>query len=97
MFLTTVSYPIQGTPYYDEVAPRLVKVHDWAHSTDRELKISGRHSRGFYRFADQLLKSEVALQKLGNSTEDSAAVVTLRSQIEAARLGLLEAYGEVEA
>ena len=97
VFLTTVSYPIQGTPYYDEVAPRLVQVRDWAQSTDRELKIVGRHSRGFYQFADQLLKSEVTLQKLGSSTEDSAAVATLRSQIETARRGLLEAYGEVEA
>ncbi len=97
VFLTTVSYPIQGTPYYDEVAPRLMQVRDWAESTDRELKIAGRHSRGFYQFADQLLKSEVTLQKLGNSTEDSAAVATLRSQIETARRGLLEAYGEVEA
>ncbi len=74
-----------------------MQVRDWAESTDRELKIAGRHSRGFYQFADQLLKSEVTLQKLGNATEDSAAVATLRSQIETARRGLLEAYGEVEA
>ena len=48
VFLTTVSYPIKGTPYYDEVAPRLVGIGDWARSSDREFKIAGRHSRRYY-------------------------------------------------
>jgi hypothetical protein len=26
VFLTTVSYPIKGTPYYDECAPKLVQL-----------------------------------------------------------------------
>ena len=26
VFFTTVSYPIKGTPYYDEVAPKLVQL-----------------------------------------------------------------------
>jgi radical SAM superfamily enzyme YgiQ (UPF0313 family) len=87
VFLTTVSYPIKGTPYYDTVAPRLVKLADWAHSGDRDLKIAGRHSRRYYQFADQLLKSEVARARTG--IEDG--------QIEAARRGLQEAFHEVEA
>ncbi len=29
IFLTTVSYPIKGTPYYDDVAPRLVRIGEW--------------------------------------------------------------------
>lgn len=82
VFLTTVSYPIKGTPYYDAVAPRLVSVRDWAHTADRELKIAGRHSRRYYQFADQLLKSEVAHD---------------HGQAEAARQGLRETFHEVEA
>ena len=29
VFLTTVSYPIKGTPYYEEVASKLVHAGDW--------------------------------------------------------------------
>ena len=58
VFFTTVSYPIKGTPYYDEVAPKLVQLAPWQATTDREIKIRGRHSRRFYQMADQLLRSE---------------------------------------
>jgi anaerobic magnesium-protoporphyrin IX monomethyl ester cyclase len=57
VFFTTVSYPIKGTPYYQESAPKLVQLGEWAATTDREVKIRGRHSRRFYHFADQLLRS----------------------------------------
>jgi anaerobic magnesium-protoporphyrin IX monomethyl ester cyclase len=81
IFLTTVSYPIKGTPYYDDVAPRLVRIGQWDESTDRDVRISGRHSRRFYQFADQLLKSEVA-----GLVADAAA----------ARRGLQDAFAEVD-
>ena len=57
VFFTTVSYPIKGTPYYDEVAPKLVQLGAWESTTDRDVQIRGRHSRRFYQFADQLLRS----------------------------------------
>jgi radical SAM superfamily enzyme YgiQ (UPF0313 family) len=82
IFLTTVSYPIKGTPYYAEVEPRLVKIGEWGGGTDRDLKIAGRHSRRYYGFADQLLRSTVA----------GAA-----AEVEAARRGLADSFGEVEA
>jgi radical SAM superfamily enzyme YgiQ (UPF0313 family) len=58
VFFTTVSYPIKGTPYYDEVAPKLVQLGQWRATTDRDIKIRGRRSRHFYQLADQLLRSE---------------------------------------
>lgn len=58
VFLTTVSYPIKGTPYFDEVADKLVQIGAWRTATDRDWKIRGRHSRRFYQFADQLLRAE---------------------------------------
>ncbi|HZT30160.1 MAG TPA: radical SAM protein [Bryobacteraceae bacterium] len=82
VFLTTVSYPIKGTPYYAAVAPRLVNPRGWAETSDRDAKISGRHSRRFYQLADRLLRSEVA------GDEGGAC---------AAREALREAYAEVEA
>lgn len=58
VFFTTISYPIKGTPYYDEVAPKLVQLGPWQTSTDRDIQIRGRHSRRFYQFADELLRSQ---------------------------------------
>jgi radical SAM superfamily enzyme YgiQ (UPF0313 family) len=69
VFFTTVSYPIKGTPYYDEVSEKLVQLAPWHEATDREVRIRGRHSRRFYQFADQLLRSqtldEAALARAG--------------------------------
>ena len=63
-FLTTVSYPIKGTPYFEQVSSRLVSLKPWAESSDRDYRIRGRHSQRFYQFADQLLRSEVELSRL---------------------------------
>ena len=87
VFFTTVSYPIKNTPYYDAVAPRLVGINNWAQSTDRDLKIAGRHSKRYYQFADQLLKSEVAQARTGLAD----------GHAEVARQGLRETFHEVEA
>jgi radical SAM superfamily enzyme YgiQ (UPF0313 family) len=56
-FFTTVSYPIKGTPYFEEVASKLVQLGEWGATTDREVRIRGRHSRRYYQLADQLLRS----------------------------------------
>jgi anaerobic magnesium-protoporphyrin IX monomethyl ester cyclase len=63
VFFTTVSYPIKGTPYFDKVASRLVSLLPWEASTDREVRIRGRHSRKFYQHAEELLKSEMAAER----------------------------------
>ncbi|HZO99255.1 MAG TPA: radical SAM protein [Terriglobia bacterium] len=100
VFLTTVSYPIKGTPYYDEVAPRLKSPKPWAEGSDRDFRIHGRHSRRFYQYADQLLRSEVELSRLetGNGQADQIALrAELESRIAQARQGLEATYSEVEA
>jgi anaerobic magnesium-protoporphyrin IX monomethyl ester cyclase len=84
IFFTTVSYPIKGTPYFDKVADRLVSLRPWNESTDREFQIRGRHSRKFYQFADQLLRSETA------ASPDPEL-------IRAAREGLQATFAETEA
>ncbi len=89
VFLTTVSYPIKGTPYFEEVAPRLVSSRDWTESTDRDFIIRGRKPREFYAYADRLLKSEVALHRMMCSASgDSAKAQELRIQIDEAKQGL---------
>ncbi len=84
IFFTTVSYPIKGTPYFEKVRDRLVSIEPWAQSSDRNFAISGRHSRAFYRHADELLRSETARHP------DTAA-------IQAARQALMASRYEVEA
>jgi anaerobic magnesium-protoporphyrin IX monomethyl ester cyclase len=85
IFFTTVSYPIKGTPYFAEVKDRVVQLRPWSQTSDREFDVSGRGSRSYYQFADQLLRDEVALSRLG---KDSANAQELRQRIDAARLAL---------
>jgi hypothetical protein len=99
VFLTTVSYPIKGTPYYSEVASRVSSVKPWAEGSDRDLRIRGRHSRRFYEFADQLLRSEVELSRFRNAGQADGKVLEteLQNRIAQAREGLRATYSEVEA
>jgi anaerobic magnesium-protoporphyrin IX monomethyl ester cyclase len=82
LFLTTVAYPIKGTPYFAEVSERLVPLGEWRDRTDRDVRVQGRHSRRFYGHADELLRATVA----GNSAAAAAA-----------RAGMHDTAAEVEA
>jgi radical SAM superfamily enzyme YgiQ (UPF0313 family) len=60
VFLTTVAYPIKGTPYFDRVNGRVIQTGDWTTTTDRDLGVTGRHSRRYYGFARRWIAGEVA-------------------------------------
>jgi radical SAM superfamily enzyme YgiQ (UPF0313 family) len=83
VFLTTVSYPIKGTGYYDTVRNKLVRIGEWSNSTDRDWQIRGRHSRRYFQFADELLRRSM------DPVPDGA-------RIAAARDGLRATAAEVE-
>jgi anaerobic magnesium-protoporphyrin IX monomethyl ester cyclase len=100
VFFTTVSYPIKGTPYFEEVSSRLVSLKPWGGGSDRDYRIRGRHSRRFYHYADQLLRGEVELSRLANGgalAVDAAARAELQGRIAEARDGLRASWAEVEA
>jgi anaerobic magnesium-protoporphyrin IX monomethyl ester cyclase len=98
IFFTTVAYPIKGTPYFSDVKDRVENDKAWSMSSDREFKIRGRHSRRYYSFADQLLRSEVDLDRLRRkSMFDEETVASVRRRIADARAGLDAASTEVEA
>ena len=59
-FLTTVAYPIKGTPYYASVADRVVSRRAWAEGSDRDYTVAGRHSPRYYQYATRWMVSEVA-------------------------------------
>jgi radical SAM superfamily enzyme YgiQ (UPF0313 family) len=98
IFLTTVSYPIKGTPYYKKIADRLVQLEPWNRTSDRELKIRGRHTRRFYAHVDQLLRSEVERSRMLNAdpAQDESALAVLEQSIRDARLGMQATWTEVE-
>jgi radical SAM superfamily enzyme YgiQ (UPF0313 family) len=60
VFLTTVSYPIKGTPYYNTVESKIVSDKAWSDRTDRDLSIAGRPRRRYYDFARRWIAGEVA-------------------------------------
>jgi radical SAM superfamily enzyme YgiQ (UPF0313 family) len=61
--LTTLAYPIKGTPFYDDVKERIVALKDWDKGSDRDVAIIGRGSRRFYRHAQRWMQSEVELAR----------------------------------
>ncbi len=63
VFLTTVAYPIKGTPYYAEVEADVLRSGEWVENADRDLTVAGRYSRRFYSFATRWMVNEVALNK----------------------------------
>lgn len=102
IFFTTVSYPIKGTPYYNRIASRLVQLEPWGKTSDRELRIRGRHTRAFYAHADKLLRDEVAMARLVSNSApttepmDPEQGALLRQSIADERAALHATYCEVE-
>ena len=98
IFLTTVSYPIKGTAYYNKISDRLVQLEPWSKTSDREFRIRGRHSRQFYAQADKLLRSEVARTRIlqGESVPEESILSAIEKAIQDARAGIQATYSEVE-
>ncbi|HKW26531.1 MAG TPA: radical SAM protein [Terriglobales bacterium] len=96
VFFTTVAYPIKGTPYFDEIAAQVVSSTRWSDGSDRDFRVRGRHSRRFFQFADELLRSEVELSRL-QKQQDGPDTAALQAKIGDARQGLQVTFAETEA
>jgi radical SAM superfamily enzyme YgiQ (UPF0313 family) len=84
IFLTTVAYPIKGTPFYTEVESRLVTDKKWHERTDRDLDFKGRFSKNFYRHANRYLINEVNYHKMkvnGGSSMTDLGKTFLKAKI----------------
>ncbi|HEX5413020.1 MAG TPA: radical SAM protein [Terriglobia bacterium] len=99
VFLTTVAYPIRGTPYFEKVADRVTALRAWAEGSDRDFRIRGRHSHRFYQSVNQLLRAEVEVQRMSGADAFGAPseLLALRQQIEEARREMKTSFAEVEA
>lgn len=83
IFFTTISYPIKGTPYFDEVSGRIELPMEWAEASDRDYMIRGRHGREYYRLADAWLRAEVEASRIGD--RDPLKVAELRAAAQRAQ------------
>jgi radical SAM superfamily enzyme YgiQ (UPF0313 family) len=63
VFLTTVAYPIKGTPYHAKVEAHVFSSAGWEARSDRDMEVAGRHTRRFYRYATRWMVNEVALNR----------------------------------
>ena len=99
IFFTTVSYPIKGTPYYRKVADRLVQLETWGRTSDRELRVKGKHTREFYAHVDKLLRTEVERTRMlqNGKGRDESALISLEQVIHEERSGMKATWTEVES
>lgn len=96
-FLTTVAYPIKGTPYYASVADKVISRRAWEIGSDRDYTVAGRHSPRYYQFATRWMVSEVALHRQRHSPQRSIPRMA-RSFVNAklGQMGMLLTAREVE-
>jgi anaerobic magnesium-protoporphyrin IX monomethyl ester cyclase len=96
-FLTTVAYPIKGTPYYASVADKVISRRAWDQGSDRDYTVAGRHSPRYYQFATRWMVSEVALHRQrhgGSRSYPRMAKHFLSAQL--GRVGMLLTERQVE-
>jgi anaerobic magnesium-protoporphyrin IX monomethyl ester cyclase len=97
VFLTTLAYPIKGTPYYERVADRVISMKPWEEGSDRDNTVAGRHSRRFYSFANRWMVSEVGLtRQLGNPGRDYLRIAKSFVSARLGHLGMSLTRHEVE-
>lgn len=98
LFLTTVAYPIKGTPFYAKVEDRILSEKPWDTRSDRDLTIAGHYSKRFYRYATRWMVSEVALNRArlnGGVPFKRRAKLWLSAKV--GRIGMALTAREVEA
>jgi radical SAM superfamily enzyme YgiQ (UPF0313 family) len=96
IFLTTVSYPIKGTGYYNAVEQQLVVPRGWGSMTDRDLSVSGRYSRRFYSFATRWMVSAVELHRELHGARRPARLARSLANTVIGRAGMLATQHERE-
>jgi radical SAM superfamily enzyme YgiQ (UPF0313 family) len=97
VFLTTVAYPIEGTPYAKTVEGRIIPLTAWDAGSDRDRTVAGRHSRRFYAFATRWMVNDVAFhrgRRHGDTGKRSLGKAWLNARL--GRLGMRLTAREVE-
>jgi len=95
-FLTTLAYPIRGTPYHDRLDGALREPGPWSEWSDRDLVPRGRPTRLYYRFARQWMEGEVARDRHWKARRYLRAAGAA-TRAGAGRLGMTLLRGQREA
>lgn len=77
----SVSYPLPGTRFYEQVKEQLGSKTHWRDSGDLEMMFRGTYQSDFYRSVRNLLHEEVDLEQPG-ITRDAAEYHLARQQLE---------------
>lgn len=98
VFLSTVAYPIKGTPYYDSLRSRLHSDLPWEQRSDRDWQIKDRHSRRYYGFVNHWMVGEFQLHRQRvQSRPNFAKMAKAFVHSRLGRLGMSVTRREVEA
>ncbi len=101
IFLTTVSYPIKDTGYFEAVQDRVVAHKSWDDGSDRDLSVIGRHSDAFYRHATRWMVGEVgwrtALKREGLAAGRWSEIARHMANSARGKLGMWMHEGERES
>lgn len=63
LYTITVTYPIKGTPLYQEVEDRFLTQLPWESSTDRDIDFHRTYPRKYYDYAIQMIQHEMNYHK----------------------------------
>jgi len=88
VFLTTVAYPIKGTPYYAKVTDRVLARSEWEQRSDRDLSVKGRHSPRYYSFATRWMVNAVRLDRISRAGRNPIELVKAAANLAAGRVGM---------
>jgi radical SAM superfamily enzyme YgiQ (UPF0313 family) len=58
-YTITITYPIKGTPLYEEIKDRIISKNNWTTSTDRQIDFKRNYSKRFYELAVKWVYNEV--------------------------------------
>ncbi|HAN32479.1 MAG TPA: B12-binding domain-containing radical SAM protein [Myxococcales bacterium] len=83
VFLTTVSYPIKNTPYFEQVKDRIVATRPWSEGSDRDFDVLGRHSKRYYDFTTRWMVNSVSQSQLAKQRTARAQARRLKAAINA--------------
>jgi anaerobic magnesium-protoporphyrin IX monomethyl ester cyclase len=90
-FSSTIAYPLQGTPFYEQVRDRLITDHDWRHTAENRVLYKGEYSTRFYRWVQRWLHKEwqVARVRAGRECVERWARVLAGLWLSRIAVGLL--------
>jgi len=100
LVLTTVSYPIKGTEYFNRLAAQNAVVADspWEESNDRHYKIRERHSKRYYDFVNRRMYGELDLARWReNSKGNPMGQIKARMNAQIGKLGMALTAHQKEA